>query len=300
MSTGQLHDASAAAPCPTIATGHKIVVNRLRLHYLDWGNPAAPALLLLHGGSAHAHWWDWFAPTVADRFHVISLDLRGHGDSEWAQPPAYDIDDYVADVVAVIGALELQDVRLIGHSLGGVVATGAAARVAGRTAGLVIVDSRTTASHDGLRFMQRLAQLPHPRYRTREHGIAQYRLLATNRPPRKEIVAHIAAHALRHDSDAGVWTLKFDRTALAAITPHDVAPALAQLRCPVLAIRGAASSLMPPAAIAALRAAAPQLEAVEIAEAHHHVMLDQPAEFAKVVGEFLARTVTRVSRSVSR
>jgi esterase len=275
-------------PTPT-AVDRTITLRGLRLHYLDWGNPEAPPLLLLHGGSAHAHWWDWFAAAAADRFHVLALDLRGHGDSQWAQPPAYDIDDYASDVVAFIEALGLHPLRLIGHSLGGMVAAATAARIAEQMAALVIVDSRTRARQDPRRFMERLAQMRHPRYRSLEQGIALYRLLPGDSTAPAEILAALAAHALRQ-SDDGTWTFKFDRAALAAIKGHDFTPDLAQLRCPILAVHGAASPLMPAAAIEALRAAAPQLEAIEIAGAHHHVMLDRPAEFSAAVGEFLKRT----------
>ena len=58
----------------------------------------APAVVLLHGGSAHARWWDHFAAAIGDAYHVVALDLRGHGDSEHADPPAYRIDDYAGDV----------------------------------------------------------------------------------------------------------------------------------------------------------------------------------------------------------
>jgi len=278
-----------AADPPPAATDRAITLHRLRLHYLDWGKPQAPALLLLHGGSAHAHWWDWFAPTVADRFHVLALDLRGHGDSQWARPPAYGVSDYAGDVVAFAEALGLHPLRLIGHSLGGTVAATAAACMAERMAALVIVDSRTQARQDRRRFMQRLAGMPHPRYRSLEQGISLYRLLPSDSTAPAEILAAVAAHALRQDGD-GTWTFKFDRAALAAIKGHDVTPHLAQLRCPMLAVRGAASPLMPAAAIEALRAAAPQLETIEIAGAHHHVMLDRPVEFSAAVGEFLKRT----------
>jgi pimeloyl-ACP methyl ester carboxylesterase len=264
-----------------------ITVNGLRLHYLDWGNPNAPPLLLLHGGAAHAHWWDRFAPHFAGRFHVIATDLRGHGDSDWARPPAYDVEDYVADVVALIHTLDLRELRLIGHSLGGVVATVAAAQVPGHIAALVIVDSRTRGGQSGARFMQRLARMSHPRYRSREQGIAQYRLLPADSSAPAEILAQVAAHALRQDESDGKWTLKFDRLALAAIDARDIAPALRQLHCPILAVRGSASPLMSPGAIAILRAAAPQTELAEITGAHHHVMLDRPEQFADVVSKFL-------------
>ncbi|MGA3002432.1 MAG: alpha/beta fold hydrolase, partial [Acetobacteraceae bacterium] len=57
---------------------------RLRLHYVDWGNPDAPPLLLVHGGRDHCRNWDWVATALQDEYHVIAPDLRGHGDSQWS------------------------------------------------------------------------------------------------------------------------------------------------------------------------------------------------------------------------
>jgi pimeloyl-ACP methyl ester carboxylesterase len=273
------------------AAEHFVTLNGLRLHYLQWGAADSPPLLLLHGGSAHAHWWDWFAPTVADRFRVIALDLRGHGASQWADPPAYEVEDYVRDVVAFVEHIDLRALRLIGHSLGGTIAATAAVEIADRLAALVIVDSRTKASPDGSRFMKRLAQMPQPRYRTLEQGIAQYRLLPVDSSARPDILVEVATHALKPTSDGTHWTFKFDRAALAAIRSHDVAPALAQLHCAIFAVRGSASPLMSESSIAALRVAAPQLEVVTVEGAHHHVMLDRPAEFNEAVARFLDRAL---------
>jgi len=80
-------------------------VDSLGLHLLEWGAPGRPALCFLHGGSAHAHWFDLVAPAFAERFHVVSLDQRGHGESQWAEPPAYATEDFAGDLVGVMGAL---------------------------------------------------------------------------------------------------------------------------------------------------------------------------------------------------
>ena len=57
---------------------------RLRLHYVDWGNPTAPPLLLVHGGRDHCRNWDWVATALRCDWHVLAPDLRGHGDSQWS------------------------------------------------------------------------------------------------------------------------------------------------------------------------------------------------------------------------
>jgi len=90
--------------CET-ARARAVGVNGLRLHFLEWGTPGRPALCFLHGGAAHAHWFDLVAPAFADRFHVVSLDQRGHGESQWAEPAAYATQDFVADLIGVMDSL---------------------------------------------------------------------------------------------------------------------------------------------------------------------------------------------------
>ena len=98
---------------------HFATVNGLRLHYLDWGSPGKQALVLLHGGSAYAQWWDFFAPAFCDDFHVIAPDWRGHGDSQHADPPAYSTRHYIDDLHQLLTKLGVERPVLVGHSMGG-------------------------------------------------------------------------------------------------------------------------------------------------------------------------------------
>jgi pimeloyl-ACP methyl ester carboxylesterase len=94
-------------------------VNGLRLHYLEWGDPAKPPMILLHGIARHAHTFDHIAPTFARDHHVIALDLRGHGDSAWSPEGAYLVQDYVKDLEALVAQLRLRGLTLLGNSTGG-------------------------------------------------------------------------------------------------------------------------------------------------------------------------------------
>src|SRR5712692_2957355 len=107
-------------------TSHYVRLGGIKLHYLDWGGDSSRLLILLHGGSAHAHWWDEAAPMLTCFAHVIALDFRGHGMSEWAQPADYGPGAYLEDVVALAGHLGRKPV-LVGHSMGGAVAQWVAA-----------------------------------------------------------------------------------------------------------------------------------------------------------------------------
>ncbi|MCL6568566.1 MAG: alpha/beta fold hydrolase [Meiothermus silvanus] len=101
-------------------TDHTVQANGLRLHYLAWGDPAAPPLVLLHGAGNTAHTWDFCAPSLAERYWVLALDLRGHGESDWASD--YSWSARVADTVAFLHALGRSRAALMGLSLGGMTA----------------------------------------------------------------------------------------------------------------------------------------------------------------------------------
>jgi pimeloyl-ACP methyl ester carboxylesterase len=92
---------------------------RLRLHYVDWGNPGAPPLLLVHGGRDHCRNWDWVASALRHDYHILAPDLRGHGDSQWSPDGSYSVAAYIYDLAQLIHQQELAPVTIIGHSLGG-------------------------------------------------------------------------------------------------------------------------------------------------------------------------------------
>ena len=95
---------------------------RLRLHYVDWGNPDAPPLLLLHGGRDHCRNWDWVADALRGEWHVIAPDLRGHGDSAWSQAGNYTMAAYIYDLAQLVHQQKLAPVTIVAHSLGGNIA----------------------------------------------------------------------------------------------------------------------------------------------------------------------------------
>jgi pimeloyl-ACP methyl ester carboxylesterase len=89
----------------------------LRIHVRDWGKPTAPPLVIVHGLRDHSHSFDDLARGLADRFHVLALDLRGHGDSETT--PYYSFGHFSLDLHNCIRAFRLEQPVLVGHSMGG-------------------------------------------------------------------------------------------------------------------------------------------------------------------------------------
>ena len=99
-------------------TSHVYFSQRLRLHYVDWGNEDAPPMLLVHGGRDHCRNWDWVAEDLSRDYHIIAPDLRGHGDSQWMIGGDYNQIDYIYDIAQLLRQTKMTPVTIIGHSLG--------------------------------------------------------------------------------------------------------------------------------------------------------------------------------------
>jgi pimeloyl-ACP methyl ester carboxylesterase len=261
-------------------------INGLRLHLLESGTPGAPALCFLHGGAAHAHWFDAVTPAFADRFHVIALDQRGHGESQWADPPAYGTDDFTGDLLQVMDAMGWGRAILAGHSMGGHNAMTFAAWHPERVAALVIIDSRPAIPPERLDVMHaRGLRAPrvHP---SAEAAAASFRLLPRETRADPALLAHMAARAVtRRD---GGWGWRFDPQTHGERRPVDAWPLLPRITAPTLVVRGGLSPVLTPEMADRLRASIPKASLVTIPDAYHHLTLDQPAAFTAALADFLS------------
>lgn len=255
----------------------------VNIHYLEWKTSKHPPLLLIHGGSAHARWWDHIAAELARDYHVLTLDLRGHGDSGWATPPAYDIDDYVADIAAFVSHRALAPFVLIGHSLGGLISLTYAVRHAATLSALVIVDMGPRLQPS--RRMQLLSRVPTPIFHDEEDLCRRFRLLPEETFADPMLLRHIARHSARPLAD-GRLILKTDRATFLR-QPHDVSAELSHITCPTLLVRGGESKTLSQETARDMEAQCPQLHTVEIPGAGHHVFLDKPTAFLEAVRQFL-------------
>ena len=95
------------------------ISQRLRLNYFDWGNHDKPPLILVHGGRDHARSWDWTAEKLAQDWHVVAMDHRGHGDSDWVSDGNYNSNDMVYDLAQLVHQLGRGPVTIVSHSMGG-------------------------------------------------------------------------------------------------------------------------------------------------------------------------------------
>ena len=128
-----------------------VIARHQRFHLLEWGDPTLPTLLLLHGGNQSAHSWDLVSLHLADRFHILALDQRGHGDSDWAPNAEYDRAAYVQDLEQTVNTLGIETFVLMGLSMGASNSVSYTAAHPDRVSALVIVDNGPEPSGDGER-----------------------------------------------------------------------------------------------------------------------------------------------------
>ena len=265
-----------------------ITVKGLALHALEWPNPGAPPLCFLHGGAAHAHWFDHVVLPFTSRYHVISLDQRGHGESEWPDPPAYATEDFVADLVGVMDELGWDRMTVVGHSMGGANAMGLSAWHPERVERLVVVDSRPAIPAERLTTMhqrgQRALRTPR-RHPTPESAVASFRLLPRETNGEPGLLEHVARAGIVERQ--GGWSYRFDPAANSTRKPKDLWPDLSRITAPTLVVRASLSPILPPDMAAKMVDLIPDVRIVEVADAYHHVTLDRPEAFVRAVAPFL-------------
>lgn len=263
-----------------------VTVNGLRLHYLDWGTAGKRPLILLHGGSAYAHWWDLVAPAFADDCHVLALDQRGHGDSEHADPPAYGTRHYVADLRRFVETLALHRPVLMGHSMGGHNALIYATQYARELTALILVDTDATYPEAAVRFLRRLGEKPAKEYESFPEAIAGFQLLPRETRLAEDKLRALASFAFMQ-RPSGKWVAKLDRRTLFR-EPIDGRPLLSSITCPTLIVRAQHSPVLSEEKLAQLVRQLPHGRGVAVRDTYHHVMLDNPEGLIQAVRDFLA------------
>jgi pimeloyl-ACP methyl ester carboxylesterase len=280
------HPSQPLQPAPY--TDSYVEAGGLRFHYLDYGTSGKPVMLCIHGSAAHAHWFDFVASGFTDDYHVLSLDLRGHGESEAVDPPQYHYADYAADVHNVVEALGLRGFALIGHSMGGAVTLFYLAQHPALAAKYVLIDTAVNLSAARIAEMRNVGSRPGRDYATREEVIDRYKLRPGHSQATNDVVRYIAAHSIRQNPD-GTWRYKFDRNVYATREPYDGNVLWDKVKIPTLLVRGDHSKRITDEVFENVKKRAPQAELVEVAGSDHHVTLDNPEGFVNAVKPWLAR-----------
>jgi pimeloyl-ACP methyl ester carboxylesterase len=269
------------------AASHFVEANGIKLHYLDYGTAGRRPMLCIHGGAAHAHWFDFVGPGFTSDHHVLALDLRGHGDSARAAPSTYAWQTFADDIDAFVEKLDLRDFILVGHSMGGMISLVYAATHPGRLAQLVVVDSIMLMPMERVTKMRAFGERPAKGYKTQEELIARYRLEpAGPQLAAPHVLRRMALHSGTQEAD-GLWRHKADRGVYANFQQIAGIPLWANVKVPALVIKGERSTRFTAEVLGEVRARAPQVRMAEVPASDHHITLDNPQGFIEVVQDFL-------------
>ncbi|OAI44556.1 hypothetical protein AYO38_00220 [bacterium SCGC AG-212-C10] len=270
---------------------HNIVLRHRRFHYLEWGEPGAPPIVLLHGGHQSAHSWDLVSLHLADRFHIFALDQRGHGDTEWARDGDYSPEAMAEDALAFIEALGIGRPIIAGHSMGGMVTmtllklrpdvpraavlVDVGPEVSSEGANVIRAFIKSAAEFDDLdEFVARVQAYDPFRSRTHIERTVRYNMLRRSDGKYISKCDHFLGDRRRAGPDA-----------TRAVTLEDAS----QFPCPVLLVRGAQSNILAPDAAVRLADAIPQATLVTVPDCGHNVHSQNTPGFLEAVGPFLTK-----------
>ena len=267
-------------------TSRRLDIGGLSLHYLDWGGDGPP-LVMLHGLTGHAHTWDHTAAALRDRYRVLALDQRGHGDSGWAS--RYGASLMAEDLLAFLDALQLREVTLMGLSMGGIVAFLFTASHPERVRDLIVLDIGPELGRPGSRRVAAGLAANHV-FGSEDEAVAQLR--AFNPRPTDEALRHRVRHNLRPLPD-GTLTFKYDDAlrvpgAIFDRSADELWVAWRAVNRPVLLVRGDDSDLLTAETAQRMVAENPRASLVGVPDCGHSITLDNPQGLLDVVGPWLA------------
>ena len=287
-----LHDAARAMGIQfgeeAVPEDKSVTVGGLKLHYLDWGIADKPKMLLLHGGAQTAHSWDFFALSMRADYHVVSLDQRGHGDSDWSEEGAYSTADHVGDINRFTDAIGFDNFVLVGLSMGGRNSFTFAAAYPNKVRELIICDVGPEIMVEGSRHIQEFME---GTYEFESFDWLVQRVQKYNpRRPENQIRGSLINN-LKKQAD-GQWTWKHDRRRgirrdRGGEITEEAWNSVRGIKCPTLVVRGQESNIFSPKTAQQMLDAIPESKLVEIPKAGHLVQGDNPVEFEKAARGFL-------------
>jgi pimeloyl-ACP methyl ester carboxylesterase len=277
---------TAQTPKPDAGYEDRFVLNEgRRVHYLDWGSAGKTPFIMLHGIGRSAHSYDHIAPHFQRDYHVIAMDLRGHGDSDWHPAAAYLVEDYVNDLERLVEQLNLRGIVLTGSSTGGRVAQVYAGLHPDRVAKLIVEDVGPERPEDISKGFAQRAQ------REMKGWASEEELLSTLRQGRTRVPEEMQRNWIRYETrrlENGRVVWKYDPAVTKGFVPTELWDYVKRITAPTIYLLGAESNIVPPATQQRLEALLPHIRIVTVPNAGHYPHQETPQVFLAVVGAFLA------------
>ena len=268
---------------------HSVEVDDCDVVFQTWGEADKPPMLLIHGMNAHRRWWDFIAPQLTAEYRLAAMDLTGMGDSDYRY--AYDADTYGMEITAVCDAAGFgNDVIVVGHSFGGMMAAKAASLHPERFGALILVDSGIRDPDEPVPDGPMMGGGRAKAYPDRETAEARFRLFPPQPCANEYILKYIAKQSLMR-LDGGTWAWKFDEELPLTLKGGERQPEdYTGLTLPVGIIYGALSESFTRSTLDYTLGLIPgDVEVQAIEDAQHHVFLDQPLDFVAALRGMAAK-----------
>ena len=265
-----------------------VTVNGLRIHYLDFGGDGRQPLIMLHGIGRVAHTFDHVASHFNQNYHVMAVDMRGHGDSDWDPKAAYLVEDYVKDIEGLAQQLRLRNIVIWGNSTGGRVAQVFAGLHPDLVAAVIAEDvgpERPREIADG--FTSRLKQEDEKGWASENELFAQ---LKTGSPRTADEILRAYAHFGSKKRPDGRVIWKRDPGIGNGFVPTELWRFVRQIKSPIIYVLGGRSTIVPAATQEELRKTLPQVQIVTMPGLGHYPSEENPKDFLPIVDGFLAKT----------
>ena len=263
----------------------QVIVEGATIRYRVWGKPGNPVAVLVHGGAAHAGWWDHVGPHLAESHRVVALDLSGHGDSDRREH--YSLEAWAAEALAVAAAEGDERPTVFGHSMGGFVALTVAKEFGNQVKGVVAIDSPVReTSRDVRAWLESTREVPSNKvYPERDVILGRFRTLPKDDSTRDFVHDHIAEGSII-EVDGG-WTWKFDPRIFfrSQMEPEEIAKA----PCKVALIRGERGMATLDITTDVAERLGGHVPVTVIRDAGHHIMLEQPIALIAVLQTLLGQ-----------
>jgi len=262
-----------------------VTVNGLRIHYLEWGSPDKPPLIMLHGIARVAHTFDHIAPHFAPKYHVMAVDMRGHGESDWDPKGAYLVEDYVKDIEGLAAQLRLRNIVIWGNSTGGRVAQVFAGLHPELVSAVISEDvgpERPREIADGM--TARLKREDETGWASEEELFAQQK--RGNAQTDENVLRALVHYGTKRRPDGRlIW--RRDPAIGNGFIPTELWRFVREIKPRIIYILGGRSTIVPQATQDELKKVLPQAQIVTIAGTGHYPSEEKAEEFLGLVDKFL-------------
>ncbi|CAA0093406.1 Tropinesterase [Zhongshania aliphaticivorans] len=276
---------------------------RLRLHYVEWGDAKAEPILMIHGGLDHCRNWDWVAQALSSNYNIIAPDLRGHGDSDWSASGSYRQLDFVHDLTQLVHVKGYKKITIIAHSFGGFISLMYAGINPEIVDKMIIIEGLIKSKEEienslSIPVHQRLTEWMDSVYNVSSRQVKRYpsfaealaRMRSENGHLDDERAIHLTRHALKQNEDS-TYSWKYDNYIHALYPDHeyiDLYSLWQRISCPILMLRGEDSFAVDPEVDGRIKHFQ-NVSTVNIPQAGHWLHHDQFDRFMTEVEGFLAK-----------